>query len=325
MDYLYYATGILVFLAVVLLIEGMYLTWNSAKGPEAERIARRLRMMSAGGHASGESASMIKQRLLSESPLFQRLLLQMPRISQLDRLLEQSGMTWTVSDLIVLSLLCPVLVGGVAFFLRLPLLVILPLMACSIAVPLLLVLRAKSKRLAKVDQQLPDALDLIGRALRAGHAFPTAMKMVGDEMNDPIAAEFKTTFDEVNFGISMNDALMNMATRVPSTDLRYFVIAVMIQRETGGNLAELLDNISKIVRDRIKLLGQIRVLSAEGRMSAWVLGLLPFGAGLMIQLTNPGFLAVLYTDPAGQKMVATALTMMFVGVLAMRKIIRIRV
>lgn len=325
MDYLYYATGILVFVAVVLLIEGMYLTWNSAKGPEAERIARRLRMMSAGGHVSGESQSMIKKRLLSESPAFQRLLLQMPRVSQIDRLLEQSGVTWTVSDLIVLSMICPVLVGGLALYLRLPVFAVLGLMAFSISFPLLWVMNAKSKRLAKVDHQLPDALDLIGRALRAGHAFPTAMKMVGDEMNDPIAAEFRATFDEVNFGISMHDALMNMATRVPSTDLRYFVIAVLIQRETGGNLAELLDNISRIVRERIKLLGQIRVLSAEGKMSAWVLGLLPFAAGFMIQVTNPGFLSVLYTDPAGRKMVATAIVMMILGVFAMRKIIRIRV
>jgi tight adherence protein B len=325
MDYLYYATGILVFLAVVLLIEGMYLTWNSAKGPEAERISRRLRMMSAGSHIGGESQSMIKKRLLSESPLFQRLLLQMPRVSQLDRLLEQSGVSWTVSDLIVLSLICPVLVGGLTLFLRLPLLLVLAAMALSFSFPLLWVMNAKSKRLAKVEQQLPDALDLIGRALRAGHAFPTAMKMVGDEMNAPIADEFRTTFDEVNFGISMNDALMNLATRVPSTDLRYFVIAVLIQRETGGNLAELLDNISKIVRERMKLLGQIRVLSAEGKMSAWVLGLLPFAAALMIQLTNPGFLSVLYTDPAGRKMVGTALVMMVLGVFAMRKIIRIRV
>jgi tight adherence protein B len=325
MDYLYYATGILVFLAVVLLIEGMYLTWNSAKGPEAERVARRLRMMSAGGHAGGDSHSMIKQRMLSETPMFQRLLLQMPRVSQVDRLLEQSGMTWTVSDLVVLSLISPVLVGGLLLFLRLPLFIILPVMLFSIAIPLLVVLRAKNKRLTKVDTQLPDALDLIGRALRAGHAFPTAMKMVGDEMNAPIADEFKATFDEVNFGISMNDALMNLATRVPSTDLRYFVIAVLIQRETGGNLAELLDNISKIIRERLKLLGQIRVLSAEGKMSAWVLGLLPFVTALLIQLTNPEFLAVLYTDPAGRKMVATALVMMFLGVLAMRKIIRIRV
>lgn len=325
MDYLYYATGILVFVAVVLLIEGMYLTWNSAKGPEAERVARRLRMMSAGGQVSGESQSMIKQRLLSETPLFQRLLLQMPRVGQIDRLLEQSGVTWTVSDLIVLSLLCPVLVGGFALYLRLPVLLVLGLMVLSLGLPLLRVLAAKRQRLAKVDLQLPDALDLIGRALRAGHAFPTAMKMVGDEMSAPIADEFRVAFDEVNFGISMNDALMNLATRVPSTDLRYFVIAVLIQRETGGNLAELLDNISKIVRERIKLLGHIRVLSAEGKMSAWVLGLLPFAAALMIQITNPGFLAVLYTDPAGRKMVGMALFMMILGFFAMRKIIRIHV
>ncbi|WP_342113839.1 type II secretion system F family protein [Pseudoduganella sp. OTU4001] len=325
MDYLYYITGILVFVAVVLLIEGMYLTWNSAKGPEAERIARRLRMMSAGGHTGGENQSMIKKRLLSESPLLQRLLLQMPRVSQVDRLLEQSGLTWTVSDLIVLSVICPVLVGGLTLYLNLPLFAVLGLMAFSISLPLLWVINQKTKRLQKVDHQLPDALDLIGRALRAGHAFPTAMKMVGDEMSEPIADEFRITFDEVNFGISMHDALMNLATRVPSTDLRYFVIAVLIQRETGGNLAELLDNISRIVRERIKLLGQIRVLSAEGKMSAWVLGLLPFGAGLMIQLTNPGFLSVLYTDPAGRKMVATAIMMMIAGVFVMRKIIRIRV
>jgi tight adherence protein B len=325
MDYLYYVTGILVFLAVVLLIEGMYLTWNSAKGPEAERVARRLRMMSAGGHAGGASNTMIKKRLLSETPLLQRLLLQVPRVSQIDRLLEQSGISWTVSDLIALSLLSPVLAGGLGLFLGLPLPLVLGIMALSIALPLLLVLRAKSLRLAKVDRQLPDALDLISRALRAGHAFPTALKMVGDEMSAPIADEFRIAFDEVNFGISMGDALMNLATRVPSTDLRYFVIAVLIQRETGGNLAELLDNISKIVRERIKLLGQIRVLSAEGKMSAWVLGLLPFGAALMIQLTNPSFLSVLYTDPVGRQMVGGALFMMVVGVIAMRKIIRIRV
>jgi tight adherence protein B len=112
---------------------------------------------------------------------------------------------------------------------------------------------------------------------------------------------------------------------VPSTDLRYFVVALMIQRETGGNLSELLDNIGRIIRDRIKLLGQVRVLSAEGRMSAWVLGLLPFGAGAMVQLISPQFLALLFTDPGGQKMVAFAVGMMVLGVLVMRKVIRIRV
>jgi tight adherence protein B len=165
----------------------------------------------------------------------------------------------------------------------------------------------------------------MSRAMRAGHAFPTALKMVGDEMNDPLATEFRAAFDEVNFGISTADALMNLATRVPSTDLRYFVIAVLIQRETGGNLSELLDSISTIIRDRIKLLGQVRVLSAEGKMSAWVLGLLPFGAAAMIQLTNPKFLEVLFTDPGGQKMVMAAGALMVLGVFVMRRVIRIRV
>ncbi|MGO4376881.1 type II secretion system F family protein [Pseudoduganella sp. RAF53_2] len=325
MDYLYYIMGTLIFLAVVLGIEGLYLAWNAQKGPEAERVARRLRLMSAGGYAGQQNSSMIKQRLLSESPYLQRLLLKLPRVSTLDRLLEQSGLSWSVSDFITLSLLAAALAGGFALWLGLHGLLVFAAAGLAIDLPLLYARRAKAKRLHKIDYQLPDALDLIGRALRAGHAFPTALKMVGDEMRDPIAEEFRIAFDEVNFGMSMSEALMNLATRVPSTDVRYFVIAVMIQRETGGNLSELLGNISAIIRERIKLLGQVRVLSAEGRMSAWVLGLLPFVAGFVIQLSNPEFLQVLYTDPAGRKMIIGALSLMVSGVFVMRRIIKIRV
>lgn len=325
MDYLYYLFTTLIFVAVVLMIEGVYLTWNSSKGPEAERISRRLRMMSAGGNVDEHNISIIKERLLSKTPAMQRLLLQMPRIGLLDRLLLQSGLSWSVADFLGMSLLMFLLTLFGTIYLPLPWMLRLALATFCALLPLMYVTRAKGKRLVHIEQQLPDALDLMGRALRAGHAFPTALKMVGDEMNDPLAGEFRAAFDEVNFGISMPDALMNMATRVPSTDLRYFVIAVLIQRETGGNLAELLASISAIIRDRIKLMGQVRVLSAEGRMSAWVLGLLPFGAALMIQLTNPEFLEILYTDSAGQKMLIIAGVMMLLGIFAMRKIIRIRV
>jgi len=325
MDYLYYISGILVFLAVVLAIEGAYMLWNAKKGPEAERVARRLRLMSAGAHGGTRGSSMIKQRLLSETPVMQRILLKLPRVSSVDRVLEQSGLSWSVSDLIVYSLVCAAVAAGTCLWLGLPILVVFAAAGFAIDLPLLCVRRAKTKRLNKIDSQLADALDLIGRALRAGHAFPTALKMVGDEMRDPIADEFRIVFDEVNFGISMAEALMNLATRVPSTDVRYFVIAVLIQRETGGNLAELLGNISNIIRERMKLLGQVRVLSAEGRMSAWVLGLLPFGAAMVIQIGNPNFLKVLYTDPAGQKMIMVALFMMACGVFVMRRIIKIRV
>ena len=325
MDYLYYLFATLIFIAVVLLIEGAYLTWNSSKGPEAERVARRLRVMSAGAHGGEQNISIIKERLLSNTPTMQRILLQMPRVGTLDRLLQQSGLSWSVADLLGISLLAFLLTFFAGSYFAMPMLLRLALASAVAMLPFFYVTRAKGKRLTRIEQQLPDALDLMGRALRAGHAFPTALKMVGDEMNDPLASEFRAAFDEVNFGIAMPDALMNLATRVPSTDLRYFVIAVLIQRETGGNLSELLTSISAIIRDRIKLMGQVRVLSAEGKMSAWVLSLLPFGAALMIQLTNPQFLEVLYTDPAGRKMLAGAGVMMVLGILAMRKIIRIRV
>ena len=193
------------------------------------------------------------------------------------------------------------------------------------ALPLWLLKRRRQRRLTLIEQQLPEALDLMGRAMRAGHAFPTAMKMVGDEMRAPLGLEFRAVFDEVNFGVAMGDALGNLANRVPSTDLRYFVVAVLIQRETGGNLAELLGRISAIVRDRLKLLGEIRVLSAEGRMSAWVLSLMPFAVALMMQVSNPDFLAVLYTDPGGRQMLSSALCMMALGVLVIRKVTHIRV
>lgn len=325
MDALYYIFSTLIFIAVVLVIEGAYLTWNSSKGPEAERVARRLRVMSAGKHGGEQNTSIIKKRLLSQTPTLQRILLRIPRVAAVDRLLLESGLTWSVAELFGMSLLMFFLSFFAGGYFVMPLLLRLTLAGAAATLPFLYVARAKSKRLVRIEQQLPDALDLIGRALRAGHAFPTALKMVGDEMNDPLASEFRATFDEVNFGIAMQDALMNLATRVPNTDLRYFVIAVLIQRETGGNLAELLTSISAIIRDRIKLLGQVRVLSAEGKLSAWILSLLPFGAALMIQLTNPQFLEVLYTDPAGRMMLAFAGVLMLIGIFAMRKIIRIRV
>ncbi|UQV47352.1 type II secretion system F family protein [Janthinobacterium lividum] len=325
MDYSYYVFGALIFIAVVLLVTGLYQSWNNVRGPESERVARRLRVMSAGAHAGEQSTSMIKQRLLSETPALQKLLLEVPRVHALDRLLEQSGLMWSVAQWAMLVLLA-FLVGLVgASLIDLPWLLRLVVAAACALLPFYYIERAKARRLQRIGQQLPDALELMSRALRAGHAFPTALKMVGEEMNAPLADEFRIAFDEVNFGIAMPDALMNLATRVPSTDVRYFVIAVLIQRETGGNLSELLDSISHIIRERIKLLGQVRVLSAEARLSAWILALLPFGAAAMIQLTNPTFLELLYRDPGGQKMLGGAMFLMLLGVIIMRKIIHIRV
>ena len=240
-DASYYLFALLLFLAIVLLLEGGYVWWSDSRGPEAKRIERRLRLMSAGGHDTSTGVSILKQRLLSDLPALQRTLLGVPRVQQLDRLLEQSGLPWSVAKFLTVTLI------GVACGLVLGVLLALPPLAVALLciilglLPLLHVVNRKRKRLVQIDQQLPDALEMMSRALRAGHAFPSALQMVGDEMPDPIAGEFRIAFDEVNYGIAMKDALLNLAARVPIPDFRYFVIAVLIQRETGGNLAELLE------------------------------------------------------------------------------------
>lgn len=324
MDNLYYLFIILGFLAVVLFLEGSYLAWNAYKGPEAARISRRLRAMSAGSHEDG-GISIVKQRLLSETPAVERLLLEIPRVHQIDRLLIQSGLTLNVAGFLGLTLLGALTGVILAMFFSLPLFAVIGAGLAVAAFPLLYVLNAKHKRLVIFEQQLPDALDLMGRALRAGHAFSGALKMVGDEMSEPVAGEFRTTFDELNYGISLQDALQNMATRVPSADLRYFVIAVLVQRETGGNLTELLDSISALIRARLKLMGTVRVLAAEGRLSAWILGLLPFFLVVVLNIINPKYMSVLWIDPTGLKLIWAMLVMMVVGAYWMRRIIKIHV
>jgi tight adherence protein B len=323
LDYLYYLFVLLGFLAVALFLEGAYLAWNAYRGPEAKRIARRLHAMSAG--QGTEQISIVKKRLLAQTPALDRLLLQLPRVHQVDRLVLQSGVRLNVASFLGLTL-----AGGVAGLilsrvLHLPAWIAIIVVVAVAWLPTFYVYAAKARRLHTIEAQLPDALDLMGRAMRAGHAFTGSLKMVGDEMPEPIASEFRLTFDEINYGIPLQDALTNLATRVPSTDLRYFVIAVLIQRETGGNLAELLDNISALIRARLKLLGTIRVLSAEGRLSAWILTVLPFVLAAVINLINPDFMALLWKDPTGLKMVGGALALMIVGVLWMWRTIRIRV
>jgi tight adherence protein B len=325
MTTLYYLFGTAVFVAIVLAIEGGYLWWRVNRGAEAQRMKQRLQGLTAGWYETSDGTSLFKQRVLSQSPAVHDLLTRVPNVGSLDRLLLQSGLPWTVAYLVGMTLVAGVLGILVLIFFHVGTLSALGGGVVAATLPLLHVLRAKKKRLSRIEQQLPDAVDLIARALRAGHAFPNAVKMVGDEMTQPIAGEFKVLFDEVNYGISMQEALLNLANRIPSTDLKYLVIAVLIQRETGGNLAELLNSIGGIIRARLKLFGTIRVLSAEGRLSAWILSLLPVGAALLINIVNPEFMSILWTDPAGHKMIMIMVAMMAFGIFWMRKIIRIRV
>ena len=314
---------IVAFVAVVLLVEGVYMTWNSYKGPEAKKIKQRLQALSASSDSS-ERAAVLKNRMLSGVPAIERLLLGIPRIHNLDRSLVQSGLEWTVGKLLAMSLLF-----GVAAYVMLSFVSLLPFLQsgatfAAALLPLAYVQWKRSRRLRRMGQQLPDTLDLIGRAMRAGHALPSGLQMVGEEMVDPIAKEFRITHDEINFGVSMQQALTNLSERVPITDVRYFVVAVLIQREAGGNLTEVLDNLSKLIRNRLKFHAKIKVLTTEGRMSAWVLGLLPFALAGLLNFANHDFISILWTDPAGIQITNIVLGMMAVGAIWLYKIIQIR-
>jgi len=324
MDYRLIVFGLCVFGAVALLVWGIYSSVHNVKGEQAKRVARRLRN-AIGDDGAELAVSLTKDRMLSQDPEIHRLLLRVPGMHVLDQLLLQSGRSWTAARLLMIIGLSALAGVVIAMALGLPWSGWLVMGVCGALIPWWYLNRAKASRITRIELLLPDALDMMSRAMKAGHAFPTALKMVADEMPMPLSAEFRAVFDEVNFGIAMPDALMGMAQRVPSADLRYFVVAVLIQRETGGNLTELLASISAIIRDRLRLLAQVRVMSAEGRMSAWVLGSLPFAVGGMMFAFNRDFLNILFIDPQGQRMLMGAAGLMVVGFLVIRKVTKIRI
>lgn len=316
--------GLSLFIAIVLLIVVCYQWWQGKHSAGARRLGRRMRAMTQARWGE-EPSSIMKERTLSRSAYLAGLLRKLPHVQALDQLLMQSGLAWTVSTLLGFTFLPAAVLCLVGLLVGLPIAALCVAALCWLPMPLWLVLRRRTRRLQSIEGQLPEAADMISRALRAGHSFSSALDMAGNELPDPLGAEFRVTFDEINYGASMHDALKNLAKRAPLADLRYLVIAVLIQRESGGNLAEILGNVSQIVRERIKLMGQVRVLSAEGRLSGVILTLLPFGMAFAMYLLNPDFLMPLVTDPAGPWIVGYALTLMLLGMLWMRKVVRIHI
>jgi tight adherence protein B len=325
MDALFNAFAVLLFAAVILLIEGAFLWWSGTHGGEARRISRRLRNMSGGAIGDGERVSILKQRRYSKTEGLDRVLHQLRLANLIDRTLVQAGLQWTVAQFMFSSL------GLLVVGLLLVQMFIVPTVAKIViggmfmAVPYFLMMRARTARLTKVEEQLPEAADFIARALRAGHSFTNVLQMVGTELPEPLSGEFRAAHEEINYGVPLNEALHNLADRIPLTDLRYLVIAVVIQRESGGNLAEILGNISHIIRERLKLLAQVRVLSAEGRMSAWILGLLPFVVIVLMSISNAAYISLLWTDPTGVRVLWYAAGMIVFGAFWLRRVIHIHV
>ena len=324
MDKAMLLTLVVAFVAVVAALEGAWMLWNDTRGPQVRRLRQRVRAISAGGHGQAQAA-LLKRRLGDEGGWLERLALALPHSAKLERWIEQAGLELAATRLLGMCLAGAALAATAALVLGAPLHMALPGALGAAAVPLLWLAWRRGRRLATLHRQLPDAVDLMARSLRAGHALPSALQMVGEESPDPLAEEFRITHDELNFGLGMDEALRNLAARVPGDDMRFLVIAVLLQRETGGNLAQLLANIAHLVRSRMRLLGKVKVLASEGTFSAWILALMPLVVGAALTALNPGFMSVLWTDPVGVRLIGLCLALYAVGVLWMRSLVRLRV
>lgn len=302
----------------------LYLAWADSRFAQRQVIKRRLLNISAGGMHGQAKFSLYKERTLRDVGQIARIIYRFPRISSLDRLLVRSNTSLNAGTFILLSLslgtigallgvkfLPQPIIGGVCGFLL-------------AFIPYLMLKRAERKSEATFYEQLPEALDLLARAVRTGHALTSAMEIVAAEMPDPIKSEFSSAVDEVKFGISLEDALNNMCSRMPLTDLRYFSITVIIHRETGGNIAQIFDNLAKLIRERLQFKRQIKALTAEGRLSAIILLMMPIGMFGYIYVVNFKYISVLLTDPMGQLLLICAVVAQIVGFFVMKKMIDVQ-
>jgi tight adherence protein B len=261
---------------------------------------------------------------LSSIPLLNRLLEHRQDLTgPIDRLLTESGLKLTVGGFLLMTVVSGLAGGVLCWMLTHFLFVSVAVGVLFTAMPYAYVARKRTVRLRTFEEQFPEAIDLISRALRAGHALTTGLSMVADEIPPPVGEEFRRLYDEQNFGMSLPEAMRAMARRVPVLDARFFVTAVLTQRESGGNLSEVLENLASVMRERFKLKRQIRVISAHGRISAWVLsGLPPVLAGILF-LLSPDFMRILWEDPLGIQLIVMAVILQIVGTIIISRLVRI--
>ena len=316
--------GIAIFVMALLVIELSFHAVRIYQNPDRSFIRKRLSRSL--DEASDESDnSLLKKQVLSDVPFLNDMLAALPWFGGLQQTISQANMKYTLGFFILLSMTFG-LIGYLAGYVFLKMIwQAIPMGIVCMSLPYLHLLMKKKERMAKFEKQLPEALDLIARALKAGHAFTSGMKLVAEEFKDPIGPEFDETLDEINFGLSVDDALKNLIKRVECVDLKFFVVSVILQRETGGNLSEILENLAHLIRERFKFRGKVRVLSAEGRLSAGILVAIPFLLFAGILVINPGYMAALIQDPIGQTTTMISIIMMVIGIFFIRRIIDIDV
>lgn len=312
-----------IFLCILCLLEGTYLYLSNRASQDEKKVKERLKFTTGMEHAI-QQESLLKKAMVSEDSWHQRLLLYLNRLINLDDLLLQADVSWNATTLVGIATifgfatLCLGYIRGGAMG---------AILGCALgaAVPFFFLIIKKKRRLKAFEKQFPEALGLIARSLKAGHSFPAGLQLVADEMPNPIGIEFFKTFKEYNYGLDLNVALMNLYNRIKLRDLKFFITAVVIQRETGGNLVEILEKISSLIRERFKLVNQVKALTSEGRFSGLILILLPPVIGGVMYSINRDYIMLLFTHPMGQKMMMMAAFSQLLGILTIKKIVNIKV
>ncbi|HEY7098381.1 MAG TPA: type II secretion system F family protein [Terriglobales bacterium] len=273
----------------------------------------------------GEDLALLRDQMLSEIPAFDSLLRRSSRISNLQTMLAQADLDIRAGNVLILCAVCAVIMGflvaaasGTAIFgwAGVILGAFLPYSYAS---------WRRARRFQKFEELFPEAIDTLARAVRAGHAFTTALELISNEVSEPIAGEFRKLYEEQKFGLPVRDALMNLTERVPLVDVKFFVTAVMLQRETGGNLAEILDNLSYVIRERFKIMRQVRVYTAQGRLTMMLLMGMPPIIIIGMLFLSPSFIHPLFSDPIGHALLVVGITLQTVGYFVIRRIIQIQV
>jgi tight adherence protein B len=314
----------MVFIAVFLLSQGVAVPVFGEAGKMRKLIRNRLHVLEKANHLPSMQTVLRQKYLTRLSPL-EAMLEQLPFMANLTQLIEQSGHEYRAYRVILLGLALGVAAGAVVLMVS-----AIWWMALAVAfvvawVPVLKILRDRNKRFAQFEEGLPDALDAMCRALRAGHPFNETLRLVAEEHRGAVAHEFGLTFADINYGNDVRRAMLGLLERMPSMTVMMLVTSILIHRETGGNLTEVLERLSRLIRGRFRFQRKIKTLSAEGRMSAWVLVAIPFVLAIAIIVTSPSYLPVLINDPTGHKLIIGAFGAMLVGIFWIKKIIRIQV
>ncbi len=314
------------FLIVIVIIGGLVLFATSSPAPE-KMVAKRLEAIDRSSRRGNDSLELqlVRDELLSEIPSINRLLLKWRWSNRLQNYIGQAGLRIKPGKLLLISLVAAL--GGYLVGDQLSGSFIVGILAgiAGAVAPISFVAFKRSRRLHAFEKVFPEAIDLLGRAVRAGHSFSTGLEMITTELPEPVSGEFRTAFEEQNFGLPLRDALLNLSERVPIIDVRFFVTAVLIQKETGGNLAEILDNLGHVVRERFRILGEVRIRTAQGRMTAGILISLPPIMVLILRTINPNYMKPLFNDPLGPIVLGIAAFLQIAGSIMLWRIVNIEV